>query len=128
MASFDGPLITQKLYGDRWKVVDPFTFFPDGYRSVTVPVNLVTDFASIPQIFWNIYPKDGQWDQAAVVHDYLYTIKDRPRQECDRIFWQGMIALGVGWWTAGTFYNSLRVFGWIAWNKKPDPLPPLGSD
>lgn len=123
MARFSGPLITEKLTDDLWKVVEPFTFFPDGFICVMVPKNLVSDFASIPEIFWNLLPKDGTYDQSAVVHDYCYTLKDRPRKECDQIFLQGMKTLGVGWWTRGTMYNALRLFGWIAWNNKPEPLP-----
>ena len=41
----------------------------DAYGAVTVPTGFVTDFASIPRIFWSALRPDGEYAYAAVVHD-----------------------------------------------------------
>jgi uncharacterized protein DUF1353 len=39
----------------------------------TIPAGYVTDYASIPRALSWIYPKDGPYRKAAIVHDYLIT-------------------------------------------------------
>jgi len=39
----------------------------------TVPAGYITDYASIPRALGWIYPKDGPYRKAAIVHDYLIT-------------------------------------------------------
>ena len=42
------------------------------YEPVQVPVGFVTDFASIPRLFWSLLRPDGLYAYAAIIHDYLY--------------------------------------------------------
>lgn len=61
--------------GRNWKIAAPFDYAvgaPNGATIVHVPVGFVTDFASIPRLFWNILPPTGWYGAAAVVHDYCY--------------------------------------------------------
>src|SRR4051812_2279337 len=50
-----------------------------GYRTgkardelIVAPAGFVTDLASIPRIVWSVYPPDGPWVKAAIIHDFLY--------------------------------------------------------
>jgi len=46
---------------------------------VTVPAGFVTDLASVPRLLWAIVPRDGLYNGAAVVHDFLYQHRGNPQ-------------------------------------------------
>lgn len=86
------------------------------YEAVTVPPGFVTDFASIPRIFWSILRPDGEYAYAAVVHDYLYWTQTRTRDEADDILKMAMEDFEIGATKVGTIYNAVRLGGQVAWN------------
>jgi hypothetical protein len=88
----------------------------EAYEAVTVPTGFVTDFASIPRIFWSALRPDGEYAYAAVVHDYLYWTQTRTREEADHIFKMAMEDFEVGAVTVGTIYSAVRLGGKSAWN------------
>jgi hypothetical protein len=89
---------------------------PQTLQPVTVPTGFVTDFASIPQIFWSALKPDGEYAYAAVVHDYLYWKQDRPRDEADEILKLAMQDLKVGALTVNAIYEAVHLFGGQAWD------------
>lgn len=122
MSSFPDPLIVSKipLSKDAWKLHEAFRFVREK-ETITVPAGYITDFASVPQIFWSIVPKSGEYDGAAVIHDYLYGLKGgdispaRSRAECDRIFLEGMTALKVPAWKRSVMWCAVHLYGWMFW-------------
>ncbi len=88
----------------------------EAYGAVTVPTGFVTDFASIPRIFWSALRPDGEYAYAAVVHDYLYWTQTRSRDEADHILKMAMEDFKVGALTVGAIYGAVRVGGQVAWN------------
>jgi len=86
------------------------------YEPVTVPTGFVTDFASIPRIFWSALRPDGEYAYAAVVHDYLYWTQTRSREEADQILKMAMEDFEVGAVTIGAIYGAVRVAGQMAWS------------
>jgi len=115
MSSFTTPLVVEPLKdGRRWRLVEPFEFYfddEDGRKIIKVPAGFVTDFASVPRIFWNILPPWGKYGKAAVVHDFCYGTGCYSRKKCDRIFYKGMQVLGVPWWKRKIMYWAVRLFG-----------------
>jgi Protein of unknown function (DUF1353) len=87
---------------------------------VTVPRGFVTDFATIPRIFWSLMPRDGKYAFAAIVHDYLYWEQNVSRENADYIFKALMIDFKVSESSIIAIYNAVRLFGGRAWdeNKK----------
>jgi hypothetical protein len=83
---------------------------------VIVPRGFVTDFASVPRLFWRILPPWGTYSPAAVVHDYLYATGRFPRKKADQAFLCLMKALGVPRWKRTVMYWGVRLGGSIAWN------------
>lgn len=83
---------------------------------VTVPAGFVTDGASVPRVFWNILQPFGEYFEAAIIHDYLYSPRNRfiTRERADAIFLEAMKEVGVGWLTRRTIYRAVRLFGWTA--------------
>ena len=126
MSSFTNPLIVKKVGRREWELHTPFEFrVGSKYSSdvIQVPKGFRTDFASVPRIFWTIVPPDGRWTGAAVVHDWLYTVKTRSRKACDDVFLEAMTVLGVTWWKRHAMYRAVRIFGGLSWQKRPTPPP-----
>lgn len=106
-----------------WRLTNDFTQeikvrFRNGYCNfpITVPKGFRTDLASIPRIFWMILPPFGRYSQAAVIHDYLYSIK-YPRDLADKIFYESMLRYGTYKWKAKIMYYAVRIFGKTAWKR-----------
>ena len=115
---FTGPLDVRHSdpTGRRKTVLSPFSFEGPGDR-VEVPAGFVTDFASIPRWLWWLYPPDGRWAQASVVHDVLYRQQVRNRAAADAVFLQAMEVSKVPAARRWTFYLVLRLFGGAAWRE-----------
>ncbi len=120
MSSFTDPLVVEKK-NNKWRVARELVYYVGEEGSddkIVVPKGFVTDFASVPRLFWAFIPPDGSYTAAAVVHDYLYHTQERSRKESDLIFLEAMEVLGVVWWKRKVMYRSVRMFGWIPWKKK----------
>lgn len=84
-----------------------------------VPKGFESDGASVPRIFWSIYPPWGKYAEAAVLHDYHYrTISlSIKRKEADKIFLIGMKELEVGFFSRHIIYRAVRIFAYFTWKK-----------
>ena len=122
MSSFTDKLVVSKLKGKWWKVEREFEYYLDGGEIVTIPNGFETDFASVPRIFWFILPPDGNYTQAAVLHDFLYQRNVFTRKKCDEVFLDAMTILEVPKWKRKVMYRALRMFGWTCWRKYEKPM------
>lgn len=122
MSSFtERPWLEPDESGSRFKIVRSFTYHVGELGSgnvISVPIGFTTDFASIPRAARSIIPRLGKHLQAAIVHDLLYATKTVSRKRADEIFLEAMEVLGVPRWKRFSMYYSVRLFGWIAWNKR----------
>jgi hypothetical protein len=116
--------------GDTWLLEEPFASVqPDGSRIIVPPSSLgtlpemvicpvwETDYGSIPQIFQNIYRKDGRYAPAYVLHDWLYASEMFPRKDCDWILLDALQELGATWITRNSIYASVRAGGGFVWDR-----------
>ena len=111
MSSFTQPLTVTKLGERTWVVEREFTYYIGEENSsdfVTVPKGYITDFASVPRIFWVILPPDGEYTQAAVLHDYMCA--HDPKSKADKVFYEAMGVLGVPSWKRSIMFFSVRIF------------------
>jgi hypothetical protein len=92
MSFFWSMLVVEKIGKRRWRLLKNFQYVSTGRFSnnYIVPKGFVTDFASVPHGLQWIWPKSGWYNEAAVVHDYLCSLK--MYKLADYIFWE---ALGV---------------------------------
>jgi hypothetical protein len=97
-------------------LLQDFVFISPTRGKVVVKEGFDTDYASIPRIFWSIYPPDGAYSPAAVVHDSDYYEQTVSRDVADATFLEGMEALNIPWARRQLIYRSVRAFGWLAWN------------
>ena len=121
MSSFTQPLIVVHLDGKRWKLQQGFSYCVGKENSdeiIKIEKGFITDFASIPRLFWTIigHPT-GVYGKAAVVHDYLYATQIMTRRRSDAIFLEAMKVLKVSWWRRRTMWFAVRAWAWTAWNR-----------
>lgn len=104
----------------------------DSHDLITVPKGFVTDLASIPRPVWTVYPPDGPWVKAAVIHDFLYftagdgiwfkhrgVARTTPyaRREADDIFREAMADRGIGATDRAAIWAAVRVGGGRGWRR-----------
>ena len=112
------PLHIEVLPGGRhYKLLKEMIVFSHRIGVTVVPAGFVTDMASVPRGFWNLFPPTGPYAKAAVYHDYLYQLGGVSRADADREFVEGMRALGVFPITRMAMWLALRMFGGAAWRQ-----------
>ena len=117
MNNFTSDLIVRSYTSSKWELNENFFFYFDESNKnigIIVPKGFVTDFASIPRIFWSIIPPTGRYTKAAVLHDFLYSIDSNyglRRKQCDLIFLKAMKILKVKKWKRIIMYLGVRLFG-----------------
>lgn len=104
---------------------------------ITVPAGFITDLASIPRPVWSLFPPDGPWAKAVVVHDFLYETRGTgvwrgqggvgrgtpySRREADGILLEAMADQGIGWFARHVMWTAVRLGGGRSWKN----LPPIG--
>src|SRR5690348_10982093 len=106
----------ENIDGLHVKLFEPLEYLTavEGIGVIRVPVGFVTDYASVPRGLWNLFPPNGRYAPAAVVHDYLYRRTLLDRGVCDQILSEGMEVLGVSWLTRHLIYRAVRMFGGAA--------------
>jgi hypothetical protein len=117
---FNRPAVRELGDGERWELVEPLEFcllVGHGHIVVTVPKGFVTNYASVPCLLRGIFPPQGKWNRAAILHDYLYqNCGNATRFYADATFFEAMTALRVPLWRRASMYFAVRVFGWWYWN------------
>ena len=95
---------------------------PNSGDRIIVPAGFITDFASVPRIFWSLYPPMGKYAGATIIHDYLYITQERTRKETDLIFLEAMKVLNVPFFRRQIIYRAVRLGGWLPWRKRKRKL------
>lgn len=124
MSEFQGTLAVEVLAdGERYRLLLDLLYKSSKYREdILVPEGYVTDFASVPRVFWTFFPPSSDYTKAAVVHDYLcdkaklseHNIIER--RKADDIFLEAMEVLGVSWWKRYIIWSSVRLYaGLFVW-------------
>lgn len=115
--------------GKNFKNLVEFEYYRENNENekIVVPAGFITNFASIPRVFWSIYPPLGygkgfNYGKSAMLHDYLYSsFAKKPsgerytRKEADDIFLESMLAVGVYKFNARLFWLMVRAFGKLSY-------------
>lgn len=117
-----GPLHVGRFADPIYFLLKPITWKPNPDQlnaapPVTVPIGFVTDFASIPRIFWSLFRPDGLYTYPAIVHDYLYWTQTTSKDVADRVFRFGMEDIGVEAATITTLFEAVSLGGQSAWDE-----------
>ena len=108
------PVVRPVQGTSRAQVVEGYTVKSRNW-SIRVPAGFITDWASVPRVFWRLFPPWGPWSPAALVHDWLYFEQPVSRKEADLVFLDIMRRIGVPFLTRRMMYWGVRVGGWHAW-------------
>lgn len=121
IAQFLSPLRLEDVDGAEGILLEPLRFYSDRLKRIVVaPAGFKTDFASIPRGLWNIFPKRGKHDKAAVLHDAAYrnvlqghlgNLLTLPKNQCDGLFAETMEVSGVGWFSRTSMVRAVEWFG-----------------
>jgi hypothetical protein len=77
-----------------------------------LPAGLVTDGASVPRVFWVMYPPwTGNYRKVAIIHDHYCNTKSHTWQETHNIFYEAMLAEGMGERIAKVLWAAVYNFG-----------------
>lgn len=109
---FDSPLIISPLVGHTWILLSDFLYSAEDGSVITIPAGFVTDFASVPRLFWSIFPQwHPKWGKAAILHDYLYETCLYSKEKADLLFLHDLKEAGLSKWKAYLMYWAVRFFG-----------------
>lgn len=114
MSSFTTPLEFELMGSRLYRLTAAFEYHIGVENSgivITVPAGFVTDLATVPRAFWSLFPPDGDYAKAAVIHDYLYQSRTVSRLYADEIFNEAMAVLGVHPLTRWLIFKTVRTFG-----------------
>lgn len=114
MARFLSELVTKRAPGsdDRKAILaQPFVFESDKAGVITVPAGFVTDYASVPRLPLAYLLFGGVADEAAVIHDFLYSTGAVSRKVADAVFLEAMQACNVKGWRRWPMWLGVRIFG-----------------
>lgn len=114
MARFDGsPIVLLLDDGRRVQLQKDLAFIDDDALRWDVPANAIVDGASIPQVLWTAIggPFEGRYRNASIIHDWYCDLRSRPWQKVHRMFFEAMIASGVGAALAKVMYAGVYMGG-----------------
>lgn len=80
---------------------------------VSVPMGFATDGATIPRIFWPLFPPVGEYFLAAAVHDFAL-IEGYSWRQAATAFDQALKEVRVSGWRRKIMVAAVRFYGWAA--------------
>jgi len=115
-----GGLRLYRFSDEIYAVTEPITWIPNlgsskDLKKVEVPAGFITDFASVPKIFWSVLPRDGVYVYPAIIHDYMYWMQDTVREVADDTLREGMQDFKVDTVSINAIYWGVRAGGGAAW-------------
>ena len=95
----------RKIGPQKWELLAPLIYVSADGTVYTVPQGFQTNGPSIPRAFYVTTPPVGEYDLAAVLHDWMYS-SDTPvtRKTADQLFREAMQVCGVGRYTRTKIY------------------------
>ncbi len=83
--------------------------------TLVVPEGFITDFASVPRWPLVFLVAGGRADEAAVLHDMLYTTRRYPLLIADAAFREAVVSLGYSPLLAELMFAGVRALGTYTW-------------
>jgi hypothetical protein len=123
LSSLDAELIQD--CPPTWRLTSELIYQSDiANRVIVAPIGFITDLASVPRIPFAYWACGGCANEAAVVHDYLYTSHIVSRSVADEVLREAAAITGVPWWKRMLFFAAVRVFGGSHWKPIEHSMAP----
>jgi len=109
----DNPIVEllPKSTRGRFKIKVPIKHTLSNGVEIIVPVNYISNGASIPKLLRGIYSQQGVYVMPSIIHDYLYDNKLYSREFADKQFLLDMGKTNTSQFTKWLFYYIIRIFG-----------------
>lgn len=108
--------LADKYDDGQWVLVEPLVYQSDrAGMTITVPAGFQTDLASVPRWPVIFFLCGDTSNEAAIVHDYLYSTHMVPRDVADGVLSEASRASGVPAWRASLMWAGVRLFGSSHW-------------
>lgn len=108
----------------EWVLLKALVYYSDILgREVTVPTGFRTDLASVPRLPIVFLLTGATADEAAVVHDYLYTTREVSRSVADAVMREAAAVMGTPAWRRQLMWAGVRLGGWAYWKKPTASVP-----
>lgn len=95
----DSRVLVEALDATRWRLAENLVYVGGEGDEFVVPVDYVTDFATVPRVAVWLIPRFGNYTRAAILHDWLLThalpAGDVSARDADGIFRRALRELGV---------------------------------
>lgn len=117
----------QRVHGSnnktRYRLLEGLEIKLSSSKVIIIPKGFVWDASSTPRLFWWLLPPEGDFELAALIHDYLYVRKITSRKFADKemLVWSQVtngtkkISLkNIDNWTR---YIGVRAFGFLVWKR-----------
>ncbi len=113
----------------NWVLTAPLVYQSDvANQTFTVPVGLITNFASVPRapiVYWLCGDTSSE---AATLHDYLYCYPHPvPRQMADAVLREASMVTGVATWRRWMMWAGVRIWGQSHWEMS-EPIATPGDN
>jgi hypothetical protein len=109
----------------RYKLLESLKVQLTNGDEITIPEGFIWDLASVPRLFWALFPPDNGAELAYLIHDYLWANKGnytRAFTDKEMLKWakatNGTKKISLRNFDNFTRYYGVRLFGWLIWNKK----------
>lgn len=106
-------VLPAKTGGRIYRLARPLKYVTDipARHCIQVPQGFESDGASVPRLFWRLFPPSGQYTAAAIVHDWLCVQHPVSSKDAARIFLEAMENLGVPRRVRIPMYWAVRIGG-----------------
>ncbi|OXS92609.1 DUF1353 domain-containing protein [Pandoraea apista] len=100
----------------RWRLVRALVYQSDvADQTFVVPRGFITDLASVPRLPVVYWLAGGTSNEAAAVHDWLYTAKPVSRAVADKVLREASAVTCVPVWRQWLMYWGVRLAGASHW-------------
>lgn len=113
----------------EWVLLKPLVYYSIILgREIVVPAGFRTDLASVPRLPIIFWLTGATADEAAVVHDYLYTTREVSRSAADAVMREASAVMGTPGWRRGLMWAGVRVGGGSYWKEPTASVPEPAQD
>jgi hypothetical protein len=124
----NGPVLKiARVYGanniNTYQLLEGVDILLSDGDTLSIPAGYIWDLSSVPRFLWGILAPDGDFQLAALIHDFLYEFKAKSRMFADKemLIWSGAIngtkKISFRNFDNRVRYLGVRAFGWYVWNK-----------
>ena len=121
-AAFVPVLKLQEFPQILWRLEDDLKFYSTVVGQwIIAPKEFITDGCSIPRMPFIYLLAGDKAEEAGYVHDWLYSSQMFPREICDQVLREAVMAMGYSQFLADSMFDAVRMFGGSHWTLPNQP-------